>query len=185
MEWITLAPKPVEGIDEFVRFWSRFYDKDPKEADKDYTNNIGKLEEKNILELFKWKFGAWGWKIHGEKTRGQIIDSPDPLPTGDDDAELIAYLSKPGGLIYRVFWLHCNEPDGFPIYDRRAHTAVVRILGLDGPAEPTPEAYVNHYRPFIKESRYTNADDLRQLDRALWAFGKFLDTYGKMLRPQM
>ena len=40
------------------------------------------------------------------------------------------FLSRPGGAIWRIFWLHCHYPNKFPIYDQHVHRAMACIIGM-------------------------------------------------------
>lgn len=82
-----------------------------------------------------------------------------------------------GGAIWRIFWLHCHRPDEFPIYDQHVHRAMVYVQ--TGETEEIPnydpriiDAYINRYLPFHVQFE---AIDRRSVDKALWAFGKFIN----------
>ena len=184
MKLITLAPRPVT-LPEFIEVWEPYYSEE-KYPDVEYDENMKRpLTPEKALELFKWKNGRRLSSAKEASVRRHFIESSEPLPTGDDDAALIAYLAQDtGGVIFRVFWLHCNNPEKFPIFDRRAYDAMAHILGWKGPEvlsklsyEKQAAMYVDHYRPFFKGF---GIGESRRLDRALWAFGEFVDTYGKM-----
>lgn len=80
-----------------------------------------------------------------------------------------------GGVIWRIFWLHCFQPARFPIYDQHVHRAMTFIL--DGAAQEMPtrdeekiRAYVKEYIPFHASFALPH----RTVDKALWTFGKFI-----------
>ena len=61
--------------------------------------------------------------------------SPDERISHDVDAvNLEKFLCREGGAIWRIFWLHIQHPDTFPIYDQHVHRAMAYLLG-----PPTPE----------------------------------------------
>ena len=201
MNLITLVPKPATA-DEFVDFWSPLYFYKPDDDDV-YDNNMKRpLTPDKAMRLFEWKNGKKLSRAKEASVRRHFIESSQPLPTGDDHTALIGYLAQDtGGVIFRIFWLHCNHPETFPIFDRYAYRAMRHILSRDKPAElanqtykKQAELYVHHYRPFFNDFCHDSAaqenaprspvsdTQYRDLDRALWAFGKFLEmTYGAMM----
>jgi len=81
-----------------------------------------------------------------------------------------------GGVIWTIFLLHCWQPVRFPIYDQHVHRAMVFIQ--TGAVEEIPpygprkiNSYVREYLPF--HATFDGIDN-RSVDKALWAFGKFL-----------
>jgi len=170
---------------EFVDFWRRVYGND--EIEKLYSDNIGReLTEQRILDLFKWKNGTRLSNGKEASVRRNFVERRQELDQLQPDhtiENLLARFSE-GGVIFRIFWLHCWRPDRFPIYDQHVHRAMAFIL--DGqpeeiPAADTPKtaAYINRYIPFhatfdsIDIPSVDRALD-RTVDKALWAFGKFL-----------
>jgi hypothetical protein len=82
-----------------------------------------------------------------------------------------------GGAIWRIFWLHCWQPSRFPIYDQHVHRAMRFIQS--GVIEEIPakdpdkiSAYIEQYMPF--HARFDGLPH-RDVDKALWAFGKFIN----------
>ena len=159
---------------EFISFWSRQYS---YENEHFYDDNIGKeLTEERIWALFLWKNG----KPLSEKKRTSVkenfINDRTRIPGAPDSFFLSTYLNKPGGAIWRIFWLHCNHPKIYPIYDQHVHRAMARLNGwkeLEIPFQNKDkvEMYINHYLLFWKEfSEFPP----KKADEALWAYGKFI-----------
>lgn len=161
------------SLKEFVQFWAGRYSYFSMPL---YNKNIGKkLTSARIFALFKWKNGR---ELSGLKKAAVSKNYSKPqkknLPRNNE--QLIKELSKSGGVIWRIFWLHCQKPKEFAIYDQHTHRAMAKILGwkeIEIPKNKAAriECYVKDYRPFLK---YFGGINLRQLDRALWAYGKFL-----------
>lgn len=182
---ITLESRSASSV-EFVEFWSRQYSYDADRADLPYEENINKpLTRERIITLFEWKNGS---RLSAKKlasVESNYIESSYPLPREDDAAEIADFLIQPGGVVWRVFWLHCNQPDAFPIYDQHVHRAMAHLQGrgeLEIPSNYKARAklYADDYRTFF--SQFV-ASEHRAIDRALWAYGKFVKDYPKIFNP--
>jgi hypothetical protein len=161
---------------QFVEFWSLQY-KYPEE--NLYLENIGKaLTERRILELYQWKNGT---PLSGRKRASvnrnfvQRKDELAQLQLNDSANDFLARFTN-GGAIWRIFWLHCWQPNRFPIYDQHVHRAMEFIE--NGVREEIPqydprkiESYINKYLPF--HAQFSSIDG-RTVDKALWVFGKFI-----------
>lgn len=84
---------------------------------------------------------------------------------------------KDGGAIYRIFWLHCWRPS-LPIYDQHVHRAMTFIKTYDNGKtgelakfnhDKKVQLYLDRYIAFFDEFR---GMDGREVDKALWQFGK-------------
>ena len=83
---------------------------------------------------------------------------------------------QPGGAIWRIFWLHCNGPDLYPMFDQHVYRAMKKLV--TGRSAEIPDAnrgkaiaYVDEYLPFHASFLHKNK---KELDEALWAYGKYL-----------
>jgi len=170
--------QPVESdIYQFVEFWSQRY----RYADEGlYDDNIGlELTEQRILELFRWKNGTPLSERKRASVNQNYVERRHELTqfeTHIDAREFLNHFPN-GGAIWRIFWLHCFRPNEFPIYDQHVHRAMAFIE--NGEAEEIPQhdprkidAYIERYLPFHEQFQ---AIDGRNVDRALWAFGKFIN----------
>ena len=113
----------------FLEFWAQRYS-DPQE--EIYKKNIGeKKTQKVIDELFLWKNGGKLAKKKREsvrrnygpfdgvkKSKKELLADPDLKPNMSKDSA-----------IWRIFWLHCQNPVEFPIYDQHVHRAMMYIHG--------------------------------------------------------
>jgi len=101
----------------FIDFWSARYTVDDE---KFYQDNIGQeLTETRILEWFTWKNGTPLSELKRKfvlrnfvTRRGEL----DDVSRNEAASDLLARFSE-GGAIWRIFWLHCWQPERFPIYD--------------------------------------------------------------------
>jgi hypothetical protein len=152
---------------EFINFWSKQYSY-PK--DYLYNDNIGKeLIENRIWDLFLWKNG----KPLSEKKKLSVIN----MPSSHNNLALLTYLNKPGGAIWRIFWLHCNYPNIFPIYDQHVHRAMAKLkewrkLEIPPQNMRKVETYISYYLPFWGEFLEFPP---KKVDEALWSYGNFLN----------
>ena len=98
------------------------------------------------------------------------------------------FLNRPGGAIWRIFWLHLQHPRHFPIYDQHVHRAMAFTLkwpDLEIPEQNPAKVrtYLAVYREFF--ARFKDCDH-RQADRALWTFGRFLRTeYARLFHSSL
>lgn len=174
---------PATSKKQFVRFWASRYHND----DGLYIPNIrGPHSATQLQALFRWKMGDRFFNHHLPRLKkdffGRYEESRSVLKRlgGNDNRQVAEHFLnhfKKGGAIYRIFWLHCCDFQRFPIYDQHVHRAMVFIE--DGEIEELPKLgpqtvvhhYLNRYLPFW-ESFHKN--DARDVDRALWVFGKCL-----------
>ena len=87
---------------------------------------------------------------------------------------------KEGGAIWNIFFLHCLDPEEWPIYDQHTYRAMMYIKTGKIPKDEKNdrEKYKNYrkrYIPFFK-SKFKGCDR-RDVDKALFAVGKFLKTH--------
>jgi hypothetical protein len=159
---------------EFINFWSKqyFYPKDYL-----YNDNIGKeLIEDRIWDLFLWKNGKPLLEKKKLSVKNNFIMEKTKVPSKHDNLTLLSYLDKPGGMIWRIFWLHCNYPKIFPIYDQHVHRAMAKLKNwpkIDIPSlnKTKIRTYINHYLPFWRKFFKFPP---KKVDEALWSYGKFL-----------
>ena len=162
---------------QFVEFWSLRYENAQENL---YENNIRQeLTEQSICELYQWKNGTPLSARKRESVHRNFIQHRDELAQLQPDASANDFLAQfaNGGAIWRIFWLHCWQPNRFPIYDQHVHRAMAFIV--NGAPEEIPqydprkiEAYINSYLPFHAQFA---AIDGRAVDKALWVFGKFIN----------
>ena len=156
-------------LESFIDHWSGKYQYSDEER---YDNNIGKpLTEESRLQLFEWKNGS---KISAKKL--ESINKNYPLIFKGNQKERYLNHKESGGAIWNIFYLHCLEPNTWPIYDQHTYRAMKymktgNIVEIGTTNKQKFESYTNQYLPFIKQLSLTNH---RILDKALFAFGQFL-----------
>lgn len=159
--------------EEFTQFWDRCYSGYDEEF---YQNNVGQpLTPERITQWFVWKNGT---PLSPGKAKSILrYSSPEERLDADADfATVRQFLNRPGGTIWRIFWLHVQHPTRFPIYDQHVHRAMANLLGWADTEIPVSgkaktDCYVDRYIPFFQS--LGSAGD-RRVDRALWAYGRFL-----------
>jgi hypothetical protein len=167
---------------EFVAFWRRFY-LDEKYPDAIYSEAIkGPLSPERIRQLFQWKNGGKLSVLKNKSIEQNYIRRLFTLDTLTPEftPEKFFALFPKGGAIWRIFWLHCCRPARFPIYDQHVHRAMT-FIKTGNPEELDEKSdqekirlYIETYLPFHGQFAGLNQ---REVDRAVWAFGKFLKTY--------
>lgn len=163
--------------EQFVDFWSQRYEYAQEAL---YVDNIGQeLTEQRIVDLFVWKNGTPLSERKRNSVAHNFVARRQELAQFQNNIDARGFLNHfgNGGAIWRIFWLHCHRPDEFPIYDQHVHRAMVYVQ--TGEIEEIPnydprkiDAYINRYLPFHAQFE---AIDGRSVDKALWAFGKFIN----------
>lgn len=161
----------------FVEFWSPRYEYARQDL---YDDNIGhELTEQRIFDLFQWKNGTPLSSRKQASVRRNFVERRgelEQLQHYQKATDFLAHFAD-GGAIWRIFWLHCWQPVRFPIYDQHVHRAMAFIQ--TGTPEKIPahdprkiDSYIRRYLPF--HATFDGIDS-RSVDKALWAFGKFLN----------
>lgn len=169
---------------EFIDFWSSTYTDD----DKLYYENIdGDLTAQRIRKLFVWKNSM---RLSGRKATSIESNFIGPwsmpkAPPAESEIEVLLDYYSGGGPIWRIFWLHCLAPQRFLIYDQHVHRAMTFIQNGSiseiayGDASKI-EDYKTRYIPF--HATFERGSN-RSVDKALWAFGRFLLEFPGLVTP--
>ena len=160
-----------ESADAFVHHWAPKY-KYPYE-DK-YESNIGKpLTDTSRRQLFEWKNGS----VIAKKKLASIEKN---YPLRFDGRVEDRYLRDGGlgGAIWNIFYAHCLYPERWPIFDQHVCRAMCYMLESELREIPVKDTeklqvYRDEYVLFYRSFRLFPE---RQLDKALFMFGKFLKT---------
>jgi hypothetical protein len=176
LQFVTLARAP-STLAQYVNFWANQY-KDPRPHL--YKDHVGQPRTREaILALFEWKNGQ---KLSAKKRRSvmehYVMKSPQ-MPNAEDREAHVAFVSRGGGAIWRIFWLHCNRPKNYPIFDQHVYRSMTFLRdgtakNLSGNDRAKAEIYWDDYLPFRRSLKYSN---YKRLDEALWVHGKFLSRY--------
>lgn len=162
-------------FEDFVRTWAATYH-DPREHL--YEENIGRtLTPERVLDLFTWKNGGPLSRAKEASVRRHYLARLGEAPglPADGDVRSALALWPTGGLIWRVFWLHSQRPDHYPIFDQHAYRGVAWITRIEPAEIPSSDLekarlYQEDFVPVIRSLPRMNRD----VDRALFQFGKFL-----------
>jgi len=155
--------------DEFITYWASKYQ---YKLEYLYEMNIGKqLTKKSVIELFTWKNGF----ILSNNKMESLVKNYNPNHNEDLEKR---YLNpkQSGGPIWNIFYLHCNNPTKYPIFDQHTFRAMKyikngKILELPKDKAEVYNLYKKEYMEFIKE---LSDFELRKNDKALFTFGRFL-----------
>ncbi len=188
MRLLTCTGKTATPSD-FVTFWRTDYSADPETDDKSYLEAIRHFvplvraaDYENALvclnALFKWKdprnfsrdFVKRNWQLLLDGRLPEIIENP---------SYALQHILT-GGRVWRIFFLHCCLPDECPIYDQHVHRATTFLQDEQAQEiDKLPDAkvftfYLDRYRPFLADFARLASACPRDVDRALWAYGKAL-----------
>jgi hypothetical protein len=159
----------------FIEFWADRY---TGYDDAFYEANVGQeLTEARILDWFEWKNGTPLSALKKASVLRNFVARRHELnQLNDDDTSALMSRFSEGGVIWRIFWLHCWQPKRFPIYDQHVHRAMrfMEAGVIDEIPTKDPDkirAYIEQYMPF--HARFDGLPH-RAVDKALWAFGKFI-----------
>ena len=156
---------------DFIKHWSAKYEY-LSSMECRYEENIGKcLTPERIEQLFVWKNGS---KLSSRKLQ-RVQDNYTATPPENFPTRYLDH-KQAGGAIWNIFYLHCIAPNEFAIFDQHAYRAMNYLKTATFREIPKSNRekyriYLDEYQPFVKS---INGFDLRTIDRALFAFGKFL-----------
>ena len=173
------------SITDFISFWNKCYN-EGRYSDKDYEKNLnreGLLTPENVQYLLEWKNAnrlprkkqAIADGIKSKITK--VNEFRQMSEVSDDEFEkfwsFISTIVK-SGIVWKVFLLHISRPSDYPIVDQNVLRAW-RFL-VENNVEETKKTLANYrkYRVFFFELATQSGKDLREVDRALMAFGQFL-----------
>jgi hypothetical protein len=162
---------------DFVDFWSKQYSYDLEHL---YDESIKKtpLDENAVWALYKWKNGT---EEIAQKKKQSITSVYLPelvrlpvLKSLEDGKDYLASLR--GGAIWNIFWLHCINPEVFPIFDQHTYRSMAKISGMALSEIPStrPHKIRSYFEEYIPFTKHFGDVSLRDLDKALFAYGRFL-----------
>ena len=181
--WVYARSTP-DSLHDFIEFWAKRYYYPYEHL---YTQNIGGPHTpEGLSDLFKWKIGTQYFASKLPRLKENFIDRhaeaeklSKEIANREPRENARCFLEhfREGGAIHRIFWLHCWNTR-HPIYDQHVHRAMAFIQG-NGEREELPkfkpdeqiELYLDRYLSFFDEFRGL---DGREVDKALWQFGKSL-----------
>ena len=196
---ITFSKKPCD-FSEFVESWSKAYDKTYEE--QNYYKPLYKSSkgEEDIRALYIWKNGMMKLSRQKEsclrnkilnKNKLSIINELSKSFSEDSEKEFRKEF-KNIPAIWKIFLMHIIKHDKYPMFDQYVYRSYWYIkYGLpEGKSlfelnnREKENFYFENYIKFFRKiedevrSKYTS----KQIDEALWAFGKFLKSdFSKLL----
>lgn len=186
MKYYTL--KQENDPTAFVEFWATRYNERSEPVYREYIKRP--LTSKSVMKLFAWK----AMQINRKSIEAgkhpfvkTVISSLDhfnslQLNTPDDANNFLTNELKGKGMIWKIFTLHIMYPDRYPIFDQNVYRAMHylqtgTIKEIPSKRKDKQQSYVNEYLPFYNERGYYED---RKLDKALFAFGRFLKIFPVM-----
>jgi len=190
--FINLTPEEVDPA-RFVEVWSHFYSWDDDGYLAHIQDHPGQiLTSTDVGELMAWKAGNRHAKLarsFGDAVPLNRLNWPrgrapltDTELTAHFDA-IVAALRQAGlkmarGIIWPIFMCHIGQPDEIPIYDVNVWVAWGFIDGWLQPQDlkKAPAKFQTYleYRGWFNGIVATYGSPVRELDRALMAFGQFI-----------
>jgi hypothetical protein len=179
---------------EWLSWWAKRYDEETDD-DREYHEIIRghhSFSAQDFVRLGKWKDGVTTeaqWKPNVAKVAFPIwTEAAERLPKCPEEGSALSFLEEWSGKAYTDVYkngprtkrfgmsrattlLHFLSGGRYPIYDSRVRTAIARLLHQ--PALPDEvSAYAERFLPIFSElANSCKTDDLRMLDKALFAYG--------------
>lgn len=189
MKLPLLTNKSTTNVKAFVSYWNRFYNEKYKMCYWEVINKT-KWKKADVEKLFKWKNNMGeGDKSKLSPTKKIFVSRVSKkLPWINQhrsDVEIDSFRKefKKFGPIWAITLLHAMRPTSYPIYDQHVHRAHCFLTHrkLDkAPVYARYKTYVLFFENFIADTP-KNKYYLKKVDNALWAFGKFLSSYKRIM----
>lgn len=192
MNYATLDLKTSSAM-EFVACWSKLYNyQEKRNLEAKYDNNIRQypISEDNIRELFEWKNGIENISSSKSNFVQEIVKQLPKIKELNeiwDEAEFIRFFDPAkGAAIWNIYLMHIVNPDQNPIFDQHVYRAYRYLQSKEikeiGYSNRNKFAlYRTEYRPFLSKLQKETNCDPREIDKAMWAFGRFLKNYSKII----
>lgn len=175
----------------FIDFWDKTYD---YLADNlDYERYVVKRDSSftfnpvNLRKLFEWK-NKTGENLTAKKeaTVDGLINKIDDLNILLVSWDEVLFKQQFGKIsaVWQTFLMHIIQPNQFPIFDQHVYRAYTYLqTGKADELTSTNKQKLRHYevyRSFFDAVRHESGCNPRHLDKAFWAFGKFLKQYNPL-----
>ncbi len=180
MKFANLSFNYAVSLQDFVKFWSFFYT-NPMETEHLYSERIEKQKftPEDIEKLFEWKNGT---RLSQKKQKSikTITDNINIVNNLKNTFNTTIFEEKFKNMsaIWKIFLLHIIAPTIYPIFDQHVYRAFYFLT--EGIIQEIPEKnskkekiYFEQYIPFFNDLAKNNIPN-KNIDEALWAFGKFL-----------
>lgn len=175
---------------QFVDFWSQFYNEHDRYPDKVYYDPyIKDLSQDNFLD----KLWLWKMQVHYHNKRNkralklikENIETIRNFRSSNPTFNILYDFSKKifkSGVVYSVFLIHICKPQQYPIFDQHVFRSFIFLT--TGKIIKMPKNIKDYlrYKKFVLKIYKRYKINLRDIDKALMAFGQFLDNPQKFLQ---
>jgi hypothetical protein len=165
---LNCSIRKIEDEKTFISYWSSKYNYPGEDI---YRSNIGIKTNEAIKALFLWKNGRTPSLL-----KEISISKNYPAIYSGNIEERYLNPKDNGGPIWNIFYLHCQAPSRWPIFDQHTYRAMNYMK--NGSIEEIVNTkdfiymkYKNEYIPFFFSFR---SFERRKVDKALFTFGKYL-----------
>ena len=176
----------------FIQFWARMYS---SRYDDSYELIIskGKFTRGDLKKLWIWKNGTPLSEKKSASFEGKIANRISEINEikNAKQKDLGSVLQKFSQVsaVWRIFLAHVISRDDFPIYDQHIHRAFLFLnehattdnLRRDITERLSDIQKINFYQDtyvgFFDELAKKSGQPKRQIDKALWSYGKCLKDY--------
>ncbi len=189
MKLLFLKSSNCSNISDFIKFWSAYYNYSLKDL---YNSRIhlSTYTKEDLEKLFEWKNGMVLSAKKNQALKDKVLVHLNQINQFKQQEQInlsdFQHTFKGVSAVWKIFLLHLIKPDYYPIYDQHIHRAYFYInrknydeeLSLIS-KEIKEQFYFEAYLSFVHG---INGCSLKQIDEALFSFGKFLKTsYAKIL----
>ena len=188
--FVTLTRNDFASLDFFIETWGKNYNYPNMQLYNDILFK-NELSNEDLKNLFQWKNGmplsCKKEKSFQEKILVKLFII-NQLKTQWDE-KIFNQEFDSLSAVWKIFLSHIIHPEQYPIFDQHVYRAYKYIVDQVNESElpfynkTKLKIYYKDYLPFylnckeIMDKRFTSKD----LDDALWIFGKFLNEYPKLL----
>ena len=188
--FVTLIRNDFASLDAFIDTWAKGYNYSSMEL---YTDIIFKPEftKVDLEKLFIWKNGMPLSSKKEISFQAKVSDKISVINVLKNNWNENQFNEEFENLssVWKIFLMHIISPKQYPIFDQHVHRAFKYITEHVNDAKlPLNEKskeriYYKDYLPFYLNCKETMNEKFtsKQLDDALWLFGKFLNEYPKLL----
>lgn len=172
---------------KFIDFWKEFYDDLGKPDSKYYDPYINKeLTKESLAELWRWKAGQYFKNIRRQlKKIEEKLDEINNFKKSNPHFEELYEFSRMlfrSGVVYTAFLIHICKPKEYPIFDQNAFRAFVFLNSGKLVNAPKNIEDYHLYKNFVLKLENKYKLNLRDIDKALFAFGQFLKNPKKFIK---
>jgi hypothetical protein len=183
--FLTYYPIP-SSAEAFVEYWCQQYDYGDLAH---YEEEIAatSITPEQLRRLFAWKNGMPLSQKKAQALEEKIITKLPIIQRLNNSFEESLFHEHFGELrvVWQVFLLHIISPARFPNFDQHVYRAYrclndLAEVGREQEPKVTMPAY-KEYQAFYLQLLKAYDGPSKRVDDALWAFGKFLSRYPRMV----